>query len=136
MPMRDLIAMAAGSVHYLAIFEDHSDRPLYLGRTKRRLATMDQRLTCHARDHGCTRPNCTVSGYECEVHHAPGWALTHTGNADELYFACAPDNQAEADGRYTSTVTDEGRLAWTDGTGPPQVNRIHHPKELLSDDDP
>jgi hypothetical protein len=46
------------------------------------------------------------------------------------------DNQAEADGRYTSTVTDEGRLAWSDGTGPPEVNRIHHPEELLSDDDP
>jgi hypothetical protein len=136
LPMRDVIALAAGSIHYLAIFDGHSDRPLYLGRTKRRLATVDQRLICHGRDHGCTRPGCVVSGYDCEVHHCPGWALTHTGNADELYFGCPVDNQAEADGRYTTTVTREGRLAWTDGTGPPEVNRIHHPEELLGDDDP
>jgi Domain of unknown function (DUF222) len=108
LPMRDLIAMAAaGSIHYLAVFDEHSDRPLYLGRTKRRLATVDQRIICYARDHGCTRPGCLVAGYDCEVHHAPGWALTHTGNSDELYFACPVDNQAEADGRYTTTVTDE-----------------------------
>jgi Domain of unknown function (DUF222) len=136
LPMRDLIAMAgAGSMHYLAVFDDHSERPLYLGRTKHRLATADQRMICYARDHGCTRPGCTVAGYDCEVHHAPaGWALTHTGNADELFFACPPDNQAEADGYYSTTVTAQGRLGWTDGTGPPQVNRIHHPDELLGDD--
>jgi hypothetical protein len=134
--MRDLIAMAAGSVHYLAVFEGQSDRPWYLGRTKHRLATLDQRIICFARDRGCTRPGCTVSGYGCEVHHAPGWALSHTGNADELYFACGPDNQAEADGCYTTTVTDQGRLGWTDGTGPPHINQIHHPEELLGDDNP
>ncbi|MET0702990.1 MAG: HNH nuclease, partial [Mycobacterium sp.] len=49
---------------------------------------------------------------------------------------CGPDNQAEADGQYTTTVTDHGRLAWTDGTGPPDINHIHHPEELLGDDDP
>jgi len=136
LPMRDLIAMAAGSIHYLAVFEDHSDRPLYLGRTKRRLATVDQRLMCFARDGGCTRPGCTVSGYGCEVHHAPGWALTRTGDADALFLACPPDNQAEADGEFTTVVTEDGRLGWTDGTGPPQVNRIHHPQELLDEDDP
>jgi Domain of unknown function (DUF222) len=91
LPMRDLIAMAgAGSMHYLAVFDDHSERPLYLGRTKHRLATVDQRIICYARDKGCTRPGCTVSGYDCEVHHVPGWALAHTGNADELFFACPP----------------------------------------------
>ena len=29
----------------------------------------------------------------------------------------------------------QGRLAWTDGTGPPETNRLHHPKELLADDE-
>ena len=28
-----------------------------------------------------------------------------------------------------------GRLAWRDGTGPPRVNRIHHPDELLHPED-
>ncbi|MET0701012.1 MAG: DUF222 domain-containing protein, partial [Mycobacterium sp.] len=42
LPMRDLIRMAgAGSLHYLAVFDDHSDRPLYLGRS-RRIASVDQ----------------------------------------------------------------------------------------------
>ncbi|MGH3967640.1 MAG: 13E12 repeat family protein, partial [Mycobacterium sp.] len=68
LPMQDLIAMAAKSIHYLAVFDDHTERPLYLGRQKR-IATADQRLICYARDSGCTRPNCLESGYRCEVHH-------------------------------------------------------------------
>jgi hypothetical protein len=45
--MRDLIRMAAGAIHYLAVFDDHTGRPLYLGR-QQRIATADQRLICHA----------------------------------------------------------------------------------------
>ena len=136
LPMRELIAMAAqGSMPYLAVFDDHSDRPLYLARGQR-LATADQRIICHARDRGCTRPGCTVPGYGCEVHHAPAWVPGGPGDADKLFFACGPDNRAEARGDVRTVVTDEGRLGWSDGTGPPEVNRIHHPEELLGDDDP
>ena len=70
LPMRDLIRMAADAIHYLAIFDDHSDRPIYLGRQKR-IATADQRIICYSRDGGCTHPNCLAPGYHCEVHHAP-----------------------------------------------------------------
>jgi hypothetical protein len=45
LPMRDLIRMAADAIHYLAVFEDHTNRPLYLGRTKR-VASADQRIIC------------------------------------------------------------------------------------------
>ena len=45
LPMRDLIRMAADAIHYLAVFDDHTGRPLYLGRTKR-VATADQRIIC------------------------------------------------------------------------------------------
>ena len=61
LPMRDLIRMAASAIHYLAVFDDHTERPLYLGRQKR-VATADQRLICYARDRGCTRPNCLDIG--------------------------------------------------------------------------
>ena len=61
LPMPDLIRMAAKAIHYLAVFDDHTERPLYLGRQKR-IATADQRLICHARDRGCTRPNCLDPG--------------------------------------------------------------------------
>jgi hypothetical protein len=136
LPMRDLIRMAgAGSRHYLAVFENHSDRPLYLARSQR-IASVDQRMFCYARDGGCTRPNCTVPGYFSEVHHAPAWEPDGATDVDKVFFACGPDNQAEADGIYETTVTDEGRLAWSDGPGPPEINHIHHPDELLGDDDP
>jgi hypothetical protein len=134
LPMRDLITAAAGSIHYLAVFDQHSDRPLYLGRSKR-IASADLRIVCHARDGGCTRPGCTVAGYHAEVHHAPGWAAGGTTDADTAFFACGPDNQAEAHGDYTTHVTDTGRLAWSDGTGPPHINHLHHPHELLTDND-
>jgi hypothetical protein len=137
LPMRDLIRMAVNSIHYLAVFEDHSDRPLYLGRTKR-IATTDQRIICYARDGGCTRPDCVERGYHCEVHHAVDWANGGRTDADQLYFACAPDHTEATCGNLTTKVTDDGGLAWSDGTQPPRVNRIHRPNELLDseEDDP
>lgn len=134
LPMRDLIRLASNSIYYLCVFDDHSERPLYLGRSKR-IATVDQRIVCHARDGGCTRPDCLEPGYHCEVHHAVEWANGGQTNADSLFFACAPDHTEATCGQVNTTVTDEGRLAWSDGTGPPRVNRIHRPDELLDDDD-
>jgi hypothetical protein len=31
LPMRDAIRLGAGGIHYLAVFDDHTERPLYLG---------------------------------------------------------------------------------------------------------
>ncbi|MFN8032949.1 MAG: DUF222 domain-containing protein [Mycobacterium sp.] len=134
LPMRDLIRLAGESIHYLAVFDDHSARPLYLGRS-RRLATADHRIICHARDGGCTKPNCFVRGYDCEIHHAVDWSAGGPTDADNLYFGCACDHAAATDGTYITTVTEDGHLAWSDGTGPPQVNDFHHPERLLADDD-
>ncbi|OBK83802.1 HNH nuclease, partial [Mycolicibacter heraklionensis] len=129
LPMRDLIAMAAQSIHYLAVFDDHTKRPLYLGRQKR-IATADQRLICYARDRGCTRPNCLEPGYHCEVHHSTPWAHGGRTNADELFFTCSCDHTDTTDG-HQQTIPTNGRLGWTDGTTPPQINHAHHPEELL-----
>jgi hypothetical protein len=93
--MSDLIRIAAEAIHYLAVFDEHTGRPLYLGRQKR-VATADQRLICYARDRGCTRPNCLVPGYECEVHHPPDWAAGGSTDADKLHFACAATTAASA----------------------------------------
>jgi len=133
LPMRDLIAMAGKSIHYLAVFDDHTERPLYLGRQKR-IATADQRLICYARDRGCTRPNCLESGYRCEVHHPDDWARGGTTDADKLYFLCGHDHGIVSRGEVRTVVTEEGRLGWTDGTGPPHINHAHHPDELLRGD--
>jgi len=48
LPMRDVIRMAADGIHYLVVFDDHTERPLYLGR-QHRIATSDQRIVCYAR---------------------------------------------------------------------------------------
>ena len=42
-----------------------------------------------------------------------------------------PDRKRVTDGHYHTSVTDAGRLAWTDGTTPPDINHAHHPEELL-----
>ncbi|MFZ1161214.1 HNH endonuclease signature motif containing protein [Mycobacterium sp.] len=133
LPMRDVIRMAASAIHYLAVFDDHTERPLYLGRQKR-IASADQRLICYARDRGCTRPNCMESGYRCEVHHSEDWAHGGRTDADKLYFACGPDHGMASRGELRTIVTESGRLGWTDGTGPPEINHIHYPDELLRED--
>jgi len=133
LPMRDLIGMAANTIHYLAVFDDHTERPLYLGRQKR-VATADQRLICYARDRGCTRPNCLEPGYRCEVHHSPEWARGGRTDADKLFFGCGGDHAMATRGELHTIVTDSGRLGWTDGTGPPEINHAHHPDELLRGD--
>jgi hypothetical protein len=132
LPMRDLIAMSAKSIHYLAVFDEHTERPLYLGRQKR-IATADQRLICYARDRGCTRPNCLESGYRCEVHHSPDFARGGRTDADKLFFLCGCDHGMASRGESDTHVVN-GRLGWTDGTGPPEINRAHHPDELLRGD--
>jgi Domain of unknown function (DUF222) len=133
LPMRDLISMAAKSIHYLAVFDNHTERPLYLGRQKR-VATADQRLICYARDRGCTRPNCLEPGYRCEVHHSEDWAHGGRTDADKLFFACGGNHGEATRGELHTQVTDSGRLGWTDGTGPPEINHAHHPDELLRGD--
>jgi hypothetical protein len=132
LPMRDLISMAGRSIHYLAVFDNHTERPLYLGRQKR-IATADQRLICYARDRGCTRPNCLESGYRCEVHHSPDFARGGRTDADKLFFLCGSDHGMATRGESDTSVVD-GRLGWSDGTGPPEINHAHHPDELLRGD--
>jgi Domain of unknown function (DUF222) len=133
LPMRDVIRMGADGIHYLAVFDDHSERPIYLGR-QTRIATADQRIICYARDGGCTHPNCLAPGYHCEVHHSPDWSANGATDANTLFFACAPDHKLVTEGHRQTTVTDTGRLAWTDGSQPPEINHAHHPEELLRGD--
>ena len=130
LPMRDVIRLAGDAIHYLAVFDDHTERPLYLGR-QTRIATADQRIICYSRDGGCTRPDCLAPGYHSEVHHSPDWSAGGATDADCLFFACGADHKLITDGHYQTSVTDTGRLAWTDGTQPPEVNHAHHPEELL-----
>jgi hypothetical protein len=136
LPMRDLIRMASHAYHYLAVFDEHSSRPLYLGRS-RRIATPDQRIVLYAKDRGCTHPGCDVPGYWSEVHHIDEWAAGGLTDADKLTFTCPPNHKLAENGWRTRKLPD-GRTEWIP---PPHLDRgartndYHHPERLFDDDD-
>ncbi len=134
LPMRDVIRMARHAYHYLAVFDEHSSRPLYLGRS-RRIASPDQRVVLYAKDRGCTHPGCDVPGYWCEVHHVDEWAAGGLTNADRLTFTCTPHHKLAEKGWRTRKLSD-GRTEWIP---PPELDRgartndYHHPERLFDD---
>ncbi|OBB98483.1 HNH endonuclease signature motif containing protein [Mycobacterium sp. 852002-40037_SCH5390672] len=133
LPMRDVIRMARHAYHYLAVFDEHSSRPLYLGRS-RRIATPDQRIVLYAQDRGCTHPGCDAPGYWCEVHHLDEWAAGGTTDANNLTFACVPHHKLAEKG-WRTRRTSQGGTEWIP---PAQLDRgvhtndFHHPERLFS----
>lgn len=135
-PVRDLIRMASHAYHYLALFEEHSTRPLYLGRTKR-IASADQRIVLHANDRGCSAPGCDIPGYLCEVHHVDEWIDGGKTNIDRLTFACGPHHRLIKPGGWRTRKRKDGRTEWLPPPHLPLsggVNTFHHPEQLLPED--
>ena len=136
LPMRDVIRMASQAYHYLAVFDEHSARPLYLGRS-RRIASPDQRIILYAKDRGCTHPGCDVPGYWCQVHHVDEWAAGGLTDADRLTLTCEPNHKLVEDGWETRKLPN-GRTEWIP---PPELDRgprtndYHHPERLFDDDE-
>jgi len=136
LPIPDLIRMATHAYHYLAIFDKHTQRALYLGRTKR-IASPDQRIVLHAKARGCTRPGCDVPGYGSEVHHVDEWAAGGHTNIDTLTFACPNDHKLLEQGWKTRKLAN-GDTEWIP---PPQLplprgtNDFHHPERMIGEDD-
>ena len=135
LPMRDLIRMASHAYHYLAVFDQHSERPLYLGRTKR-IATADQRIVLHAMVRGCSAPGCDVPGYFTEVHHIDEWADGGLTDIDTLTLACTPDHGRIKPGGWQTRKCADGTTEWIPPPGSPQrggANTFHHPERFLPD---
>ncbi len=125
MPMRDLIRTAAEAYHYLVIF-DGEGKVLHLGRS-RRTASVAQRIALHGRDHGCTRPGCTASGYKCQVHHLEkDWAADGVTDIDTLTLACGPDNRMCTEFGWDTRLNDQGRVEWIP---PPHLDRGQPPHQ-------
>ncbi len=130
--VKDLLQMAAtnGADHYLAVFDQHGEQLLYMGRA-RRTATVAQRFALFARDRGCTKPNCTAPASRSQAHHVDtDWGdggLTNIGN---LALACDCDNVLAYNGGW-STSMKNGRAHWTPppllDVGQPRTNHYHHP---------
>ncbi|TXI57350.1 HNH endonuclease signature motif containing protein [Mycolicibacter arupensis] len=134
LPMTDLLRMAEHAYHYLSVF-DGRGRALWLGRSKR-LASADQRIVLHARDRGCTRPGCTVSGYLSQAHHLEqDWARNGQTDVDSLALACAPDNRMATEQGWTTALGDDGRVAWTPPPklerGQPRTNPFHFIESVI-----
>jgi hypothetical protein len=137
LPMRDLIRMASHSLHYLAVFDKHTEAALYLGRTKR-CANPAQRIVLHARDRGCTRPGCDACGYRCQVHHAVAdWKNDGRTDINDLALACGPDNRMIEATEWITRKRKDGRTEWIPpphlDTGQARVNDLHHPDRILCD---
>lgn len=134
LPMRDVIRMGRHAHHYLVVFDEHSSRPLYLGRS-RRIASPDQRIVLYAHDRGCTHPGCDAPGYWCEVHHLNEWAAGGTTDADNLTFACAPHHKLVEKG-WRTRKNARGDTEWIP---PPRLDRgartndYHHPERGIGD---
>ena len=137
LPMRDLIRMATRAYHYLAVFDEHQSRPLYLGRS-RRIANADQRLMLYAKDRGCTAPGCDIPGYWTEVHHTDDWARGGLTDIDRLTLACKPDHKLVDRGWRTVKLGD-GRTEWIPPPhldhGQATTNDYHHPETFFDPPD-
>ena len=135
-PMRDLIRMASHAYHYLSVFDSHSERAIYLART-RRIATADQRVVLHAKDRGCSAPGCDMPGYLCEVHHVDEWADGGNTDIDRLTFACGQHHRLIGPGGWKTRKRKDGTTEWQP---PPQlplapgVNDFHHPERQIDAD--
>ncbi|TPG27403.1 HNH endonuclease signature motif containing protein, partial [Mycolicibacterium hodleri] len=135
-PMADLIRMASHAVHYLVVFDKHTNEALYCGRSKR-IAPKAHRIVLHSRDRGCTKPGCTVPGYGTQVHHVNGWATGAHTNIDEEVLACGADNRLAEEG-WTVTIRN-GVVEWIPppeiDVGQARINYLHHPERLLTPKD-
>ncbi len=132
LPIRELITMAARTDRYLAIFDDHHSRPLYLGRAKR-LASADQRVMLCANDRGCTFPGCSMPASMSEVHHVREWADGGSTDINNLTLVCPSHHRLIGSNRWRTT-RHGGRTHWTpphhiDPTGTPRTNTYHHPEQ-------
>ncbi len=134
LPMRDLIRMASHAYHYLAVFDEHQSRPLYLGRS-RRIASADQRLVLYARDRGCTAPGCDVPGYWTEVHHTEEWARGGRTDVDKMALACIPEHKL-LDKGWRTIKLGNGDTEWIPPPhldhGQARTNDYHHPERYLT----
>lgn len=133
LPMRDVIRMASHAWHYLCVFDNHHERAIYLGRTKR-IASADQRVVLHAKDRGCTAPGCDMPGYLSETHHVDEWADGGHTDVDRLTFTCGQHHRLIKPGGWKTRKRRDGSTEWIP---PPQIpltggtNNYHHPEHFM-----
>ena len=135
LPIHDVIELAAHSDAWIAMFQGHSELPLYLG--KARLASRGQRIASFARVGGemCSAPDCDQSATRVEMHHANlDYALGGLTDINNLAPACPKHNRwvGPGVGKYTTGIhhdgPDAGRCWWrlnANPGAPPNPERVN-----------
>jgi hypothetical protein len=138
LPMSDVIRMARHAHHYLAVFDKHTNVPLYLGRS-RRIASAGQRIVLYGRERGCSYPGCTVPAYWCEVHHVAEWAQGGRTDIDWLTLACGGDHRLVGPNGWRTRKRSDGRTEWIPplhlDNGGARTNDFHDPQRFLTNRD-
>ena len=139
LPMSDVIRLASHAHHYLCIFDQGKTIGLY---HTRRIASRGQRIVLHAKDRGCSFPNCDVPSYLTEAHHVTGFAKTKDTHIDDLTLCCGPHHKLTEQG-WTTRKNLKGDTEWIAPAhldsrvfrNQRRTNRFHHPEKLLCDDE-
>lgn len=133
-PVRDIIRFASDAYHYLCIFDEATEKPLNLFRTKR-CASEAQRIALHAIHRGCTFPGCTAPAYLTEVHHLDEYATGGKTNVEDMTLACRPHHKLVKPGGWQTIRGDGGRTVWIPppelDVGQARTNDYHHPERFL-----
>ncbi|MGK2880490.1 MAG: DUF222 domain-containing protein [Mycobacterium sp.] len=139
-PITDVLDMAtAGHTRpWLAIFDNATDIPLHLFRS-RRLASPGQRLMLYAKERGCTFPDCTVAAYGCQVHHCErDWVDGGLTNITDETLACPPHNRLATEKGWKTIKRQDGTTEWHPPPhldhGQDRVNKHFFPENYLYDD--
>ena len=138
--MSEVIRQAAAAHHYLVVFDDHTECPLYLGRS-RRLASarathraVRQRPRLHP---GPAAPPRPITARPTTTTAGPPRAAPT--DIDKLSLACPPDNRLIEETGWTTRKRKDGRTEWIPppqlDTGQARVNNYHHPERYLIPDD-
>jgi hypothetical protein len=134
LPMSEVIRLAADAFHYLYIYDNATDQPMNLFRTKR-CASEAQRIALQAIHGGCTHPGCTAPAYLTEVHHLDEFADGGNTNVEDLTLACRPHHKLVKPGGWQTRRGEDGRTVWIPppelDSGQARTNDFHHPERLL-----
>jgi Domain of unknown function (DUF222) len=135
LPTRDLIRMASRAYRYLAVFDEHQSRPLYLGRA-RRIASADQRVVLYAKDRRCTAPAATsrlLDGSSPRRRLGPRRPDRHR----QVDLACKPDHKM-ADKGWRTIKLANGQIQWIPPPhldhGQARTNHYHHPGRFFGEE--
>jgi len=133
-PVRDIIRWASDAYHYLCIFDQATEKPLNLFRTKR-CASDAQRIALHALHRGCTFPGCTAPAYLTEVHHLDEYATGGNTNIEDMTLACRPHHKLVKPGGWQTIKGEGGQTVWIPppqlDVGQARTNDYHHPERFL-----